>query len=441
MSRFKLNKASEEYSEKLIAHGWVDSSDQWSFSSSNGNIILRSGGWDLYSKCHLGVNSEAPEETRERFGYPVAKVQGDHVVLYKRALDAIRQRGRQEHEKEIFDAAGELLERVDKKKREAQAAANASTVSMISNPEALSLTCAVEFEVDQGRPWDGKIVCNKKDGGEPSEPRPPRFRAVAHSGEHALKMSGYKSRVVFDNAGINVPRQKMPVHMNFDKYAGIGHTEKIRVDGTKLVVEGVVSRWTPEAEEFKASISRKNPDHNFPWRLGMLASPDRLEYVEPGERAHVNNKIWDGPLIIARESTLADMAFCDVSQDHASWVNMLEAAEATDAEHEDACVRAAAGAKIRDRREVQSLQQALKRIDDACRPFEVEEMRRYNAELEERMQRKCEFRRNHGPARLQPMGPTPIQMLITENDRKRQAERDAWAQGTRHLDLSVDTAS
>ncbi len=183
VSRYSLNKQAEKYAEQLIAIGWIDSTDDWSFTSSNGNIILRRGDWELYGKVHLGVNPDASTETREGFGWPICRLQDDrdHIVVSKRALDAVRQRASQENEREVYDAAGLLLERIAKKK--AEAASSTSGTSLVGVPGVLSLTCGVAFEIDEAWPWDALIQAGRKTGGASG---PARFKAVAYSGEHAL---------------------------------------------------------------------------------------------------------------------------------------------------------------------------------------------------------------------------------------------------------------
>src|SRR5215813_1424465 len=113
MIKAALNGSGHAYADSLIAAGKVNKTAAWSFSAEDGNALLGGGGddWANYGKHHLGTDASAPRDTKAHWKYPFAK----GGTLYRSALTAIRQRAGQQHDTEIFNAAGVMLEKIDKK--------------------------------------------------------------------------------------------------------------------------------------------------------------------------------------------------------------------------------------------------------------------------------------------------------------------------------------
>jgi hypothetical protein len=108
----KLNQAGNKYARKLFDAGKVEIEADWSINTDEKNTLLGDPpDWKKYSKWFLGIDTEANEETRERYKYPFGK----NGKLYRKGLTAIRQRAGQQKENDIFDAAGKLLEDIDEK--------------------------------------------------------------------------------------------------------------------------------------------------------------------------------------------------------------------------------------------------------------------------------------------------------------------------------------
>jgi hypothetical protein len=107
----RINGAGRAFADSLIANGHVNKTAAWSFSAEDGNALLGASGddWANYGKHHLGVDTSANENTKDRFKYPFAK----GGTLYRSALEAIRQRAGQQGDSAIFDAAGALLKKID----------------------------------------------------------------------------------------------------------------------------------------------------------------------------------------------------------------------------------------------------------------------------------------------------------------------------------------
>jgi hypothetical protein len=108
-----INRAGVAYARSLISAGSVNKSGSWSFSADDGNALLGSDDdWANYGKHFLGVDTSATKNTKAYWKYPFAK----GGKLYRAGLVAIRDRAGQQKDTDVFDAAGTLLDAVDKGK-------------------------------------------------------------------------------------------------------------------------------------------------------------------------------------------------------------------------------------------------------------------------------------------------------------------------------------
>lgn len=110
----EANKAGVAYATSLVRSGKVNREASWSFSAADGNKLLGSSDddWTNYGRHHLGVDTSADEDTKARFKYPFAK----GGTLYRSAIIAIRQRASQQGDDAIFEAAGRILQSIDRRK-------------------------------------------------------------------------------------------------------------------------------------------------------------------------------------------------------------------------------------------------------------------------------------------------------------------------------------
>jgi len=108
-----LSSKGEAQGNARIAAGDVDKTSDWSFSAEDGNKLLGSGGddWDTYGKWFLGTEPDADPKTKAHYKYPFGK--GGKV--YRSGLIAVRSRSAQQGETAIFDAAGRMIDKIDKK--------------------------------------------------------------------------------------------------------------------------------------------------------------------------------------------------------------------------------------------------------------------------------------------------------------------------------------
>jgi hypothetical protein len=144
------------------------------------------------------------------------------------------------------------------------------------------------------------------------ETRVPRFKMTAYTGD-AMIISGWKHPVVVDLDGLAIPSQRRPVRFAHSAYQGVGHSERIAVENNQLIAEGVVSRDTPAAREIVASGKR-----GFPWQASIGAAVREAELIRAQRSVTVNGRTFEGPVYIARKTTLGEISFVDLGADTAT---------------------------------------------------------------------------------------------------------------------------
>ncbi len=109
----KLNGTGRANAVSLIDAGKYNATASWSMSAQDENKLLGDKGddWAEYEKWFLGLDDSENEKTKAHFKYPFGK----NGKVYRAALTAIRQRAGQQDATDIFDAAGSLVDKIDKK--------------------------------------------------------------------------------------------------------------------------------------------------------------------------------------------------------------------------------------------------------------------------------------------------------------------------------------
>ncbi|HEX6299830.1 MAG TPA: hypothetical protein VF148_05160 [Acidimicrobiia bacterium] len=113
MPEYKVNKEAVVMAKRRIAEGKYDRETEWSdpapsqFSADEGNAVIEDAGYDEYGSWHLGIDTGASDDTKNRFGFPY----GDFSEVNRSAL--IQQRASQNGHDEIVDVADELLQHLD----------------------------------------------------------------------------------------------------------------------------------------------------------------------------------------------------------------------------------------------------------------------------------------------------------------------------------------
>ncbi len=108
-----LNQPGKSNASTKINNGDYDENSSWSFSSEDGNKLLGPAGddWTNYGKWHLGKNTAENPKTKAYYGYPFGK----DSKVYRSGLIAIRQRSSGQGATDIYNAAGDLIDMIDKK--------------------------------------------------------------------------------------------------------------------------------------------------------------------------------------------------------------------------------------------------------------------------------------------------------------------------------------
>jgi hypothetical protein len=144
----------------------------------------------------------------------------------------------------------------------------------------------------------------------------PTFRMVAYTGD-AMRINGWRHPVVVDLQGLHIPSQRRSIRFAHSAFQGIGHSERIAVEGigsgVALIAEGVISRDTPAAREVVASGKR-----GFPWQASIGASVQQAELIRAGKFVNVNGRSFEGPVYVARKTTLGEISFVDLGADGAT---------------------------------------------------------------------------------------------------------------------------
>ena len=113
MAKYLVNTAAVAYCRKLIdVHQYVVSSD-WGDaqpSAEQQNDYLEAHSWTNFSLWHLGLTSEANDETKARYAF----VYGDLRRVHRSGLIACVYRAAEVDHKEVELAAHDLLQHLDR---------------------------------------------------------------------------------------------------------------------------------------------------------------------------------------------------------------------------------------------------------------------------------------------------------------------------------------
>lgn len=171
-----------------------------------------------------------------------------------------------------------------------------------------------------------EIQAQAMEGDAPKGPR--RFEMIAYSGS-PMKFPDIEHPVVVDLKGMTITKKPRPILHNHSIERIVGHTEKIEVRDNSLVAVGLISGVNDVTREILASA-----DNGFPFQASIGASltgKPRFEFVPEGRKAHANGKTFEGPLLIARRSSLREISFVALGADDDTSARIAaSAAEGTD---------------------------------------------------------------------------------------------------------------
>ncbi len=112
MAKYRVNQDGVAKAQQMIDSGQYDLETSWSDaapSADEGNKQIEHNGYDGYGEWHLAIDTEASEETKDRYGFPY----GDFSRVNRAALIHAKQRASQNDHDEVAKAADDLLQHLD----------------------------------------------------------------------------------------------------------------------------------------------------------------------------------------------------------------------------------------------------------------------------------------------------------------------------------------
>lgn len=112
MTKYKVNDDGVAKARQMIDANQYDLQTEWGEaapSTEDSNDFLDRHGWDGYSEWQLAIDTEASEETKNRYGFPY----GDFRRVNRSALIHAKQRAAQNDHTAIVQVADELLQHLD----------------------------------------------------------------------------------------------------------------------------------------------------------------------------------------------------------------------------------------------------------------------------------------------------------------------------------------
>ncbi|MDQ1556822.1 MAG: hypothetical protein QOI02_1824 [Actinomycetota bacterium] len=112
----KLNSKALTHARDLVKNGHVrrDERDDWSEhapSAGDENTFIEKHGYGEYALWHLGIDTDAAEETKGRYSFPF----GDFSRVHRCAVISLESRAAQNDHDDIAKASKNLLDLMDQK--------------------------------------------------------------------------------------------------------------------------------------------------------------------------------------------------------------------------------------------------------------------------------------------------------------------------------------
>lgn len=116
---WKVNTKGKNKIKTLINSGDIDFDSSWSFKTVDEKKLLGEDDWNTYGSVHLAVDSEFEPDTKQHYGYPVAKMKGSTLTVYRQGVIAAKgaaagARGAEKNEA-LYNIADMLLSAIDEK--------------------------------------------------------------------------------------------------------------------------------------------------------------------------------------------------------------------------------------------------------------------------------------------------------------------------------------
>lgn len=112
MTRYQLNPDAMEKARSMIRANQYVLESEWEDAqpdTDSENAEIDRNGWQTFSLWHLGVDPDASQGTKERFGFPY----GDFQRVHRSGLIHAKQRASQYGHDDVEKGADELLSMLD----------------------------------------------------------------------------------------------------------------------------------------------------------------------------------------------------------------------------------------------------------------------------------------------------------------------------------------
>lgn len=110
-----LNSKGSGHATKLVNSGKVSRDSSWSGpSAEKENSYIKSNGISEYGKWFLGVDSDAPSDTKGHYKYPFSS---NFSTVSRSGIIAVEKRAAQQGVTSIENKAKSLLAKIDKKSK------------------------------------------------------------------------------------------------------------------------------------------------------------------------------------------------------------------------------------------------------------------------------------------------------------------------------------
>ena len=113
MTRYSVNAEGVKKAKDMIEAHQYDIDTEWGEgapSAEEGNAQIERHGYEGFGQWHLAIDTEATEDTKDRYGFPY----GDFQRVYRSALIHAKQRAVQNGHDDVARVADEVLDRLDK---------------------------------------------------------------------------------------------------------------------------------------------------------------------------------------------------------------------------------------------------------------------------------------------------------------------------------------
>jgi hypothetical protein len=109
----KLNPAALDFAKQLLDDDQYMINTQWSQNEPTAeeeNRYLEGHGWQEYARWYLGVDPDAPADTKAHYQFPY----GNFQKLHRSGVMAVKQRAAQNQYEDVVEGADELLDVLDR---------------------------------------------------------------------------------------------------------------------------------------------------------------------------------------------------------------------------------------------------------------------------------------------------------------------------------------